>query len=154
LTLILILVLILVQPMISAWASSVVNALYYATIVISNNSTANTNVATVANISTQNLIAGGYLNSTANNTVVRNSSGADIPFQPAYSPSSDFWCFWVPTIGEDAYLTYLLYTDNSFGGEIAYFPDAAGMTIADNASLEPTANFSLQLSGRVDTGAA
>lgn len=121
---------------IAAIASDISNALYYGTIIISNNSTANTNVATVANISTQNLIAGGYLNSTANNTVMRNTSGADVPFMPAYSPSSDFWCMFVPTIGSDSYLTYLLYTANSSGGEIRYFPASGGMTIVDNASLE------------------
>ena len=121
---------------IAAIASDISNALYYGTIIISNNSTANTNVATVANISTTNLISGGYLNSTANNTVMRNSSGADVPFMPAYSPLSPWWCMWVSTIGEDAYLTYLLYTGNSFDGEIRYFPDSGGMVIVDNASLE------------------
>ena len=121
---------------IAAIASDISSALYYGTIIVSNNSTANTNVATVANISTANLISGGYLNSTANNTVMRNTSGADVPFMPAFSPSSDFWCFWIPSIGADTYLTYLLYTANSSGGELRYFPASGGMTIVDNASLE------------------
>jgi len=41
---------------IAAIASDITGALYYGTILVSNNSTASTNVATVANISTTNLI--------------------------------------------------------------------------------------------------
>ena len=119
----------------TAIASNISNALYYGTIVISNNSTATTNVATVANISTTNLISGGYLNATANNTVMRNSSGADVPFQPGFT-DANLWSMWVPSMGADSYLTYLLYTDNSFNGEIRYFPGATGMTTSDSAGLE------------------
>ena len=88
---------------IAAIASDISNALYFGTIIISNNSTANTNVATVANISTTNLITGQYLNATANNCVVRNSSGADIPFMPGYTPTNPWWSMWIPFIGEDSY---------------------------------------------------
>ena len=136
---------------IMAIASDISNALYFGTIIISNNSTANTNVATVANISTTNLIAGGYLNATANNTVMRNSSGANIPFQPGFTPTNPWWSMFVPTIGENAYLTYLLYTDNSFNGEIRYFPSATGMTSLNSASLELGDNFSIIQRGWFDT---
>ena len=121
---------------IAAIASDISNALYFGTIIISNNSTANTSVATVANISTTNLITGQYLNATANNCVMRNSSGADVPFMPGYTPTNPWWSMWVPTIGEDSYLTYLLYTDNSFGGEIRYFPDSGGMSTSDDVTME------------------
>jgi len=139
---------ILGQP-IAAIASDVTNALYSGTIVISNNSTANTNVATTANISTDNLITGQYLNATANNTVVRNSSGADVPFQPGYT-DANLWSFWVSSIGTDSYLTYILYTANSTGGEIRYFPGPTGMTTIDSAGLEllgGTTNFSIKQGG-------
>ena len=141
-------------PTVAFAASSIINSKWYGTIVISNNSTANTSVATVANISTQNFIDGGYLNATANNCVMRNSSGADVPFMPAYTPSSPWWCFWVPDIGDNSYLTYLLYTDNSFNGELRYFPGAAGMITADNASLEFADNFSYKTAGFFDATAS
>ena len=137
---------------IAAIASDVTNALYSGTITISNNSTATTNVATVANISTDNLIAGQYLNATANNTVMRNSSGADVPFMPGYT-DANLWSMWVPSIGANSYLTYILYTANSTGGEIRYFPGAGGMTTTDNASLELSDNFTIEQKGWVNTDA-
>jgi len=133
-------------------ASSIENAEYYGIIEVSNNSTATTNVATVASINTTNLIAGDYLNATANNTVVRNTSGADVPFMPGYTPGGYPWAMWVPTIGADTYLSYILYTANSTGGDINYFPGSGGMTVgSDNASMEVTDDFSLEIAGWIDT---
>jgi len=98
------------------------------------------------------LIAGQYLNATANNTVMRNSSGADVPFMPGYT-DANLWSMWVPSIGANSYLTYILYTANSTGGLIRYFPGAGGMTTTDNASLELSDNFTIEQKGWVDTDA-
>jgi len=134
-------------------ASSIENALWYGLITISNNGTANTSIATTANISTENLIAGNYLNANANNTVMRNSSGADVAFQPGYTDANP-WCMWVPSIGANSYLTYILYTNNSTGGKIRYFPDDDGMETVDSATLELGDNFTIEQSGWVDTSLA
>jgi len=136
---------------IAVLASSIENAEYYGIIEVSNNSTATTNVATVASINTTNLIAGDYLNATANNTVIRNTSGADVPFQPGYTPGGYPWAMWVPTIGADTYLSYILYTANSTGGDINYFPGSGGMVLDDAASMEVIDDFSLEIAGWLDT---
>ena len=120
----------------AAFASNISGALNSGQIIITNNSTATTDVATTGNWSTQSLIDGGYLNSSANNCAIRNTSGADIPFMPGLG--TDVWGVWVPSIGENTLQTNILYTADSSGGEIRYFPRAAGATVADNWSLELT----------------
>lgn len=133
-----------------ALASDISGARYYALIQVSNNGTATADVATTCNISTQNLINGNYLNSSANNCVIRTSSGAEVPFMPAVNATYP-WCIWVPSIGADSYQNDILYTANSTGGQLRYFPAAGGMTRADSASLEPTDNFTIEQSGWINT---
>ena len=126
---------ILCAPLI-AFASDITDARFFGNITVSNNSTsANTNVATTANISTVNLINGDYLNAGANNTTMRNSSGADIPFMPSNNATNP-WVMWIPAIGQETYLKYLLYTAESSGGIIRYFPGSGGMSTADSVGLE------------------
>jgi len=137
---------------IAVLASSIENAEFYGIITVSNNSTASENVATTASINTTVLQDGNYLNATANNTVIRNTSGADVSFMPGYTPGGYPWAMWVPSIGADTYLSYILYTANSTGGDINYFPDSGGMTVgSDNASMEVGDNFSLEIAGWIDT---
>ena len=138
------LLLVLLATPVVIFASSIENARYWAQILVSNNSTATANVATTANISSTNLINGGYLNSSANNSVMRTSSGADVAFMPSVN-STYPWSLWVPDIGANSYRTYVLYTANSTGGKMRYFPDAGGMTIADDVTMEPSDNFSIEL---------
>lgn len=141
-------------PTIALAASSIVNARYFGVIQISNNSTAETFVATTcgSSINTTNLIAGGYLNAGATNAVVRSSSGADLPFMPGYEPGGYPWSLWVPSIGDYGYLSDILYTANSSGGKIRYFPGTGGMTTPDNdATLELGDNFTVEQKGRVTT---
>ena len=131
-----------------ALASDIIAALYYGVIQISNNSTAASNVYTTANISTQNLIDGGYLNSTANNSAIQNTSGADVPFMPGINGNP--WAIYVPTIGANSLFNNILYT-NATGGELRYFPADGGMTTADNATMELGDNFTIERKGFVDT---
>lgn len=129
---------------VAALASNITNAQWFGTIPITNNSTAAANVATIANISTPDLIAGNYLNAGANNTAMRNSSGADVAFMPGYS--DNVWVMWVPTIGANSILSYILYTANSTGGDIRYFPGSTGMNSGDPANMEPGDNFTIEIS--------
>jgi len=145
-------ILALLASPIAVLASDISGAKYWAKIVVTNNSTANSSVATTCSISTQNLIDGDYLNATANNCVMRSSSGADIPFMPSANASYP-WCLWVDSIGDYGVLTDILYTANSTGGDINYFPGAGGMTTTDSASLELSDNFTIEQSGWVDTDA-
>ena len=140
-------------PAVVALASDISDALFFGVIRITNADTEATNVATTANISTTNLINGGYLNASANNSVIRNSSGADIAFMPGYTPDDGVWSMFVPTIGDNSLLSYILYTADSSGGKIRYFPDDAGMATTDDASLELGDNFTIEHKGYVDTDA-
>lgn len=134
---------------VAAIASVISDAQYYGIITVSNNSTATTQVSTNCTIGTQNWIDAYFLNSTANNTVLRNSSGADVPFMPGYAGND--WIMWVPSIGADGQLNYILYTANSSGGEIRYFPSSSGMTTTDDASLELGSSFEIEQQGYIDT---
>lgn len=142
---------VLGTPAVVTMASNVTGALFSGIISITNTDTAETNVATTANISTTNLINGGYINSSANNCVVRNTSGSDVPFMPGYTPNANPWCIWVSTIDDSELLSYILYTADSSGGDLVYFPANAGMTVVDNATIELGDNFTIEQSGWIDT---
>lgn len=127
------------------WAGNITEADFYGVITISNNGTAATDVSTTANISTQALIDGGYIDADATNIVMHNTSGADVAFMPGLAGSP--WAMYVPSMGASSYLSYLFYTGNVSGGKLRYFPDADGMTTTDDPSLELAANFSVELEG-------
>ena len=126
-----------------AFASDISDAQYIATVRITNNSTATTYVAVpITGANTTNLINQGFLNATANNSVMRSSAGADVPFMPGYNAA---WFTYVDSIGENTMIDYTWY-NNSTGGMHVYFPGAAGMTTSDNATLELGDNFTITLS--------
>ena len=131
-------------------ASVITDADFYGIITVGNNSTATSGVGVNCSINTGSLVTQGFLNSGANNCAVQNTSGADVAFMPSVNTSYP-WCFFVPSIGAESYLSYLLYTGNVTGGEIRYFPGAGGMDTSDHKSLELGDNFSVEQSGWVDT---
>jgi hypothetical protein len=139
---------LMVAPLGIVAASDVTGALYKLIITVGNTSTAATNVATVCTLSTPNLVTGGYANSSANNIALRSSTGADVPFMPGYSTNP--MVLFVPSIGGTSYVQDLLYTATSTGSKIRYFPSINGMTVADNAALEPASNFDMRVAGFVD----
>lgn len=147
------LLLALLSVPVMALASDISDAKWYGQITITNNSTALTSVVTTASINTTNLQAGGYLNAGANNTTIRTSSGADVLFMPGYTPDGNPWAIWVASIGANTVLTNILYTANTSGGGIRYFPGDDGMTVEDDATLEPADNFTLSIAGWFDTDA-
>jgi len=135
-----------------ALASDISGALYYAIISIGNSGgTEATDVCTTADISTPSLIASGSSNTTATNMVMRNSTGADALFMPGYDTNP--WVMWVESLPAHSYTNYLLYTAESTGGIIRYFPGTGGMTADDDASLELGDDFTIEQRGRVNTSA-
>lgn len=144
---------VIVGPIV--FASDITGSKFYANILISNNGTATTNVAVpVFSINSTVMIDGLYMNATANNTVLRNTSGADLAFSPGYDPTLP-WIIWVPSIGADGYLSEVLFLADSSGGKLAYFPGLAGMISADNDTLlELSGNFSIEQKGFIDTSVA
>jgi hypothetical protein len=143
------LALMVVSP---ALASTITGAKFTGIVTVSNNGTATASNSVVSvNISSANLIAGGYMNSSANNTVLRSSSGTDVPFMPGYGAD---WYFWHSSLSGLAQVNDILYTADSSGGALRYFPSAAGMTTADNnTSLELGSNFTIEQKGYIDTTA-
>jgi len=75
----LVLLMLLATPVIVR-ASDITSALFFGNIVISNNGTATGNISTNMTLNTDNLIADDFLNASANNTVIRNASEADVIF--------------------------------------------------------------------------
>lgn len=131
-------------------ASNITNAQYYGVITVANNGTNATLVSSnITGISTTSLINGGFANAGANNTVIRNSDGADVAFMPGYG--TNVWGTWVPAISASSYLSYLFYTGGVTDGKIRYFPGAAGMSVADSAGIEPGSVWKFELKGFFDT---
>lgn len=120
-------------------ASDISNADFYGYITTTNNSTAATLVTSnVSGLDTADMIAGGYLNSSANNCAIRNSSGADLVFMPGYGSNS--WCIFFPSIGANTIRNSIAYFKNVTGGNIKYIPGSTGMRIVDNISIESSNN--------------
>lgn len=138
-----------------ALASDISQAIYSGTIVVSNNSTATTNVRAAMTLHTPDLIDRGYVNSSVNNVAVVGTTGADVPFMPGGTDNSS-WFLWVPSIGGNTQYSNILYTggNQTMNGDLAYFPGAAGMTAADNATMELGNNFEIEQTGYVDTSAS
>lgn len=144
---------IIVIPMV-ATASDISSAKWYGMITISNNNSAETNVATVFTLNTTAMADLGYMNTSGNNTAIRASAGADVPYMPGYD--GNVWGLFVPTIGANTYLTDTLYTGgtDNMDADIRYFPGTTGMIVSDDSTIEPSGNFSIEYKGFVNTAAS
>jgi len=147
-----IMLLTMATPVLGSDISAAVNQ---GRITVTNNSTAETNVATVFTANTTAWIANSLMNSSANNTAIRTSSGADVAYMPGYGPDGNPWALFVASIGADTQLIDLLFTGGStdMASKLRYFPGSGGMTIDDDASMEPSDNFSDSWSGYINTTA-
>jgi hypothetical protein len=134
-------------------ASDLTDAQYYGTIQITNNSTANSTLATVMTLSSSELIDQGWTDDDFENVAIRNSAGADVPFMPSTN-STNPWCLWIPSIGDYAINNDILYTGNaSLSSTKYYFPGATGMAVSDDATLELGGDGLINISGYIDTTA-
>ncbi len=138
---------------IPVFASDTSTATHRATITISNAATAATNVATVFHANATAMIANGHILDTFLNTAMVTSAGADVAYMPPQPSDNETWCVWVPSIAADTYTTDVLYMGGAadMGGDINYFPAAGGMTVADNATIELSDNFTIEQKGWVQT---
>jgi len=126
---------------------------YYTEFTVSDNSsTARTALPVLVNIKGQNLIDGGYVNTSANNTRVTESTTDRI-----FSVSSDYVPLFVPSLLANQSRTYKLYTGNS--PEWTTAPIIVGnngyITTTDTAGapLEPGSDFAIEVKGYIDTTA-
>ncbi|AAW39820.1 hypothetical protein [Dehalococcoides mccartyi] len=132
-------------------ASDITDAIYRADIRATNSSYTAMKVSAPFTWSTQSLLDGYYINSGFTNLALRDSIGNDIPFMPGQG--SDPWIMWIDQIAQNSVLNYSLYTggETAMGGKLAYFPDTAGMSVVDSASLELGSDFEIELSGYINT---
>lgn len=143
----LILISLLVGPVVRA--SDVSNAQYQTTITITNSGDTISNGIAVFDLSTPDMIDGGLLSSNASDcAMLTGTGGTDIASMPGLNST---WVTWVDNIGSQARLSEYLYHKGVTGGTIRYFPSDSGMTTADSASLELSDNFTIEISGWVDT---
>ncbi|KSV17259.1 hypothetical protein DA01_07750 [Dehalococcoides mccartyi] len=133
-------------------ASDIADAIYRADIRATNTSYTAMKVSVPFTWSAQSLLDGYYIDSGFTNLALRDSNGQDITFMPGWDTNP--WMFYINQISQNASLNYNLYTggETSMNGKLAYFPDTAGMTVADAASLEPGNNFEIELSGYFESG--
>jgi hypothetical protein len=150
--LIILLVLTLLIPSGIAIASNISSALYKAIITVSNNSTTATDVSTVYTLNSDTLISQGWVDSDFTNVAIYTPAAADAPFMPGAN-STNPWCLFVPSIAENANLSYVFYAGGnaSMSATKYIFLEDAGMTVTDNASAEPGDNCTVTMSGWLDT---
>lgn len=131
--------------------SDITDALYTGQIAITNTGTATTNVSTVMSLSSANLISGLYMGDDCLDSTVMVNPATDAYYMPAPGDTNN-WCIFVPTAGAGQQI-YNIYTGGGtdMTSAISYFPAAAGMSVADHASMEPVNNFEDEVSGYVDT---
>jgi len=133
-------------------ASDTSSAIWSGTVRVTDNSSSPaTGVSVPFTLSTANLIAAGQLNADATGSTLLTNGGADTAYMPGWSTNP--WAAYVPSIGANSALDYLLYLSNTtdLGGKVRYFPGDAGMTTSDNASLEIGSDGTIEQSGYLDT---
>ena len=133
-------------------ASDVSNAEYITTISVTNNSSSLVNSSvTTFDLSTDDCIDSGLMDSTATDIGMLHSGGIDIAVMPGYDTNP--WCFFVSTIDALSSSNYYLYSGGVTGGKIRYFPENNGMVVADASNIELSDNGTITASCYVDTTA-
>lgn len=141
---------ILILPAVAS-ASDISNALWSATLRVTNSGEETSNVATVFSANTAAMIENGFLNSDADDVVIRYGAD-DVPFMPGYDDNP--WPVFVESEnGEESNFDYDFYSGNATGGKIRYFPSASGMSVSDNANLELGSDGSVEVKAYIDTTA-
>lgn len=130
-------------------ASDISGARYSGAVRISNNDTTNSSICCVFDLNTQAMIDSGFMEDGSDASLL-SSSGGDLPFMPSLGDSYP-WVVFVPSIATNANLDYELYTGNSSGGELRYFPSPAGMYIEDDIDLEISTNGSIEINALLET---
>ncbi|MBF4482335.1 hypothetical protein [Dehalococcoides mccartyi] len=144
-------ILVAITGAVPIMASTITDAIYMADIRATNASYTAQKVSVPFIWSSQSLLDGYYIDPDFSNLALRDSGGVDIAFMPGYG--SNPWMMWVEQISQNSAINYNLYTggDTAMGGKLAYFPDTAGMSVVDSASLELGNNFEIELSGYINT---
>ena len=135
-------------PVSVALASDITDAVMFGTIRGTNSGTIASDVSANLSVNTADWIDDGTMSADADNVAIRNNTGVDTEFMPGYDDNP--WVVQFDSVPDSGNIDYTLYT-NVTGGQIEYFPGPAGATVADAASMEPSANFTISVSGWLDT---
>lgn len=138
-------------PLISSIVD-IADAQYMGSIRAPNSSYTAMDVGVPFDLDTDNMIDSGYINGDCSNTALTLPDGTPIPYMPAVEGFDD-WVFYISQITQNSVQNYNLYTGGGtdMDGDIVYFPGDGGMTVADDAGLEPGDSFGIEVSGYVDT---
>ena len=149
LLLITVLLLTMLIPPATVFASDIDDAQFEGVITVSNDGTEADAVSVNMTLDSDGLANSGYASANLSDIAIRYA-GEDVAFMPGYDGSP--WAFFVDDILEEQQLTYNFYSGNVSGGKYAYFPDTGGMTTSDNdTNLEYSDNFTYEFSGYVNT---
>ena len=130
---------------------------YYFPIIIKDTSgVARTNVAVLTNVQGSALVSSNYVNSTATNTNMKlNSTGTVSDTSEPYMMGTTQVPVVIPNLPANGSVEYDLYT--GYSPVQTSFPMIFGnsgfLTVNDNAGLEPANNFSIAVSGYLNTTA-
>src|SRR4030042_2083898 len=110
------------------------DSLYQGIIRITKTGATAYNVAVPFTLNGQGLIDTGLVQSDFSDMTVTVEGTGDVPFMPGSNSTNPFMIF-VPEIGPAA-IDRHLQTGGADSGKIVYFPDTAGMSVPDDATLE------------------
>jgi hypothetical protein len=137
---------------VSVSAVNVTNATYLLIIRITNNGTVNAyNVSVPVTLNTSNFVNNDYIWSNLTNSAMKTNTGTNGYYNPAVLTNTT-WMMFVPAVPANSVIDYALYIGGNtpMSGNTSYFAGTAGMTTADNASLELGNNFSITQVGWLD----
>lgn len=148
------LILIMILSATAVLALDTSGAIFTGVIRISNNGTAATDVSVPFSANTSVYISSGFMNSSGDNTAITSSSGANVAYMPGFNGVYP-WSIFVPSIGENIISNDTLFMGGAtdMEGKLRYFPGPGGMTVVDSAGLELGDNFTMELSGFINTDA-
>lgn len=133
-------------------ASDVSQAHYYAVATVTNVGPALPGASANFTLSSADLIGQDYIWANFSNTALRQPDGTDAYYMPAFGNGTKWWV-WVPAPAAASQGQYKLYVGGNgpMNGSIVYFPAAGGLTVADNSTLEPGSNFSIEVKGYLNS---
>lgn len=129
-------------------ASDISDAQYLGQIVVTNNSTAATNVVTACSINSSSMADQGFANDNITDTALRYNS-TDVAYMPGYGANP--WVFLVSSIPANSSLQYELYSGDVTGSTQYVFTDSDGIAVDDDATLEAGSSvWSIEIKGYFD----
>jgi hypothetical protein len=140
---ILLLIICLLGSSAAALASDITNAIFYGTIIVTNNGTANTTISVNMSLDSASLMDVYDVDEAFDRVAIRSSTGADVPFMPGYGNNP--WMLYFPSMIENGSLNYILYIGQTDLDATKYMFLNNSMTITDDPNMELSDNYTLRV---------